>query len=51
MTISLWRVGTITDEVIRAYIDEREGETIHDDSRFPIDSWFEIPSASAEVAV
>jgi hypothetical protein len=30
--------GTITDEQIRAFIDEQEGEALHDDSRFPIDS-------------
>ena len=30
--------GTITDQMIREYIDEQEGEQIADDSRFPIDS-------------
>jgi putative transposase len=30
--------GTITDEMIKRYIDEQEGEPVHDDSRFPIDS-------------
>ena len=30
--------GTITDEMIKAYIDEQEGEQIADDSRFPIDA-------------
>ncbi len=30
--------GTITDEMIREYIDEQEGEEVIDDSRFPIDS-------------
>jgi putative transposase len=30
--------GTITDEMIREYIDEQEGEQIADDSRFQIDS-------------
>lgn len=30
--------GTITDEQVRAYIDEQEGEQLADDSRFPIDS-------------
>jgi putative transposase len=30
--------GTITDEMIRQYIDEQEGEQIADDSRFPIDN-------------
>ena len=30
--------GTITDEMIKEYIDEQEGEQVIDDSRFPIDS-------------
>ena len=30
--------GTITDEMIKEYIEEQEGEQIIDDSRFPIDS-------------
>ena len=30
--------GTITDEMIREYINEQEGEQIADDSRFPIDN-------------
>ena len=30
--------GTITDEMVREYIDEQEGEQIADDSRFPIDN-------------
>ena len=30
--------GTVTDEMIRQYIEEQEGEPIHDDSRFPIDN-------------
>ena len=30
--------GTITDEMIREYIEEQEGEQIADDGRFPIDS-------------
>ena len=30
--------GTITDEMIREYINEQAGEAIVDDSRFPIDS-------------
>jgi len=30
--------GNITDEMIREYIDEQEGEQIADDSRFPIDT-------------
>jgi putative transposase len=29
--------GTITDEMIKRYIDEQEGEQVADDSRFPID--------------
>lgn len=29
--------GTITDEMIKEYIDEQEGEQIADDSRFQID--------------
>ena len=29
--------GSVTDEQIRAYIDEQAGEALHDDSRFPID--------------
>jgi putative transposase len=30
--------GTITDEMIREYIQQQEGEQIADDSRFPIDN-------------
>jgi len=30
--------GTITDEMIKEYIDEQEGEQIADDSRFLIDN-------------
>jgi putative transposase len=30
--------GTITDEMIKEYIEEHKGEQIIDDSRFPIDS-------------
>ena len=30
--------GTITDDMIRQYIDEQQGEQIADDSRFPIDT-------------
>ena len=30
--------GTITDEMIREYIEEQEGEQVPDDSRFPIDN-------------
>ena len=29
--------GTITDEMVKEYIDDQEGEQIADDSRFPID--------------
>lgn len=29
--------GNITDEMVRQYIEEQEGEAIADDSRFPID--------------
>ena len=29
--------GTITDEMIQEYIEQQEGEPVHDDSRFPID--------------
>ena len=29
--------GNVTDEMIQAYIDEQEGEPMHDDSRFQID--------------
>ena len=30
--------GNLTDEMIKEYIDQQEGEQIADDSRFPIDS-------------
>ena len=30
--------GTITDDMIRQYIEEQEGEQMVDDSRFPIDT-------------
>jgi len=30
--------GTITDEMIQEYINEQEGEAIHDDSRVQIDN-------------
>ena len=29
--------GTITDEMVKQYIDDQEGEQVADDSRFPID--------------
>jgi putative transposase len=31
--------GNITDEMVKEYIEEQEGEQIIDDSRFPIDSF------------
>jgi len=30
--------GNITDEMVKEYIEDQEGEQIVDDSRFPIDS-------------
>lgn len=30
--------GTLTDEMVKEYIDEQEGEQIVDDSQFPIDN-------------
>lgn len=30
--------GNLTDEMIEQYINEQEGEPVHDDSRFPIDN-------------
>ncbi len=30
--------GTLTDEMVQQYIEEQEGEPVHDDSQFPIDS-------------
>jgi len=40
--ITQWLKGvssdTITDKMIREYIDERQGEQVADDSRFPIDN-------------
>lgn len=38
--------GTITDKMVREYIDEQEGEPVHDDSRFPIDSPDKPPASS-----
>jgi putative transposase len=35
--------GTITDEMIQAYIAEQEGEPIQDDSRFVIDEDMKLP--------
>ena len=31
--------GNLTDEMIEQYINEQEGEPVHDDSRFPIDNF------------
>ena len=39
--------GNITDEMVKEYIEEQEGEQIIDDSRFPIDS-LQIPRLIAE---
>ena len=30
--------GNLTDEMVQQYINEQEGEPVHDDSRFPIDT-------------
>lgn len=30
--------GTITDDMVAQYIEEQEGEPLHDDSQFPIDT-------------
>ena len=35
--------GTLTDEMVKAYIAEQEGEPVHDDSRFVIDSSPKLP--------
>jgi putative transposase len=35
--------GTITDELIEKYIQEQEGEPVHDDSRFQIDDGKNLP--------
>ena len=29
--------GTLTDEMVKEYIDSQEGEPVHDDGQFPID--------------
>jgi putative transposase len=29
---------TLTDEMVQQYIEEQEGEPVHDDSQFPIDA-------------
>ena len=35
--------GNLTDEMVRDYIEEQEGEPVHDDSRFVIDSPPKLP--------
>ena len=30
--------STITDKTVQEYIDAQEGEPVHDDSQFPVDS-------------
>jgi putative transposase len=35
--------GTLTDEMVQAYIAEQEGEPVIDDSRFVIDSSVKLP--------
>ena len=35
--------GTITDEMVKTYIAEQEGEPVHDDSRFVIDNPPKLP--------
>ena len=35
--------GTLTDEMVKAYIAEQEGEPVHDDSRFVIDNLVKPP--------
>jgi hypothetical protein len=36
-------IGTLTDEMVKAYIAEYEGEPVHDDSRFVIDTPLDLP--------
>ena len=31
--------GNLTDEMVEQYINEQEGEPVHDDCRFPIDNF------------
>ena len=35
--------GNLTDEMVRAYIEQQEGEPVHDDSRFVIDNRPKLP--------
>jgi putative transposase len=35
--------GNLTDEMVQAYIAEQEGEPVHDDSRFVIDTPKKLP--------
>ena len=35
--------GNLTDERVRDYIEQQEGEPVHDDSRFVIDSPTKLP--------
>lgn len=35
--------GNLTDEMVQAYIADQEGEPLHDDSRFVIDSASKLP--------
>ncbi len=35
--------GNLTDEMVQAYIEEQEGEPVHDDSRFVIDNSIKLP--------
>ena len=35
--------GNLTDEMVQKYIAEQEGEPVHDDSRFVIDSPTKLP--------
>ncbi len=35
--------GNLTDEMVRVYIEEQEGEPVHDDSRFVIDNPPKLP--------
>lgn len=35
--------GNLTDEMVRDYIEQQEGEPVHDDSRFVIDNSTKLP--------
>jgi putative transposase len=35
--------GNLTDEMVQAYIEQQEGEAVHDDSRFVIDNPTKLP--------